>query len=536
MSAPLLLVAIAAVAIAAVCRRFGLSAPLILVVVGLAVGWIPGFGDVDLDPDLVLFLILPPLLYSAAQDSSYGAIRANRRAIGLLAIGLPLASAVVIGLVAYWVVPGIPLAAALVLGAVVAPPDAVSAQAIGRRLGLPRRIMTLLGGESLLNDATALTAYRIALAAAIGTTASLTEGLVTFLAAALGGLVVGLVVGYAVSWVRTWLDDPPMETAIGIMVSFGTYFLAEEVEASGVIAVVTAGLFLGTRSIRLGYATRLQDDAVRKSIDAILEAFVFLLIGLQMPALVRGLSGESWLHIAVDAVVILAVTIGVRFVWIYPATYLPRLLSRRIREREQAPKPSWVFIVGWAGMRGVVSLAAAFAIPVTVEDGSPFPARPEILFVTFVVVVGTLLIQGTTLGWFIRFFGVAGNEDTEDRIAFAGAQDRASRESERLLDRYATEIDAEAADRDDPRRIQVAILRKWVTTQRNVAWEELGRGPETIGESPTAAGHRMRMEILKVQRAVFVAERDAGRIDDEVLRKALRQLDHAEAQADPDGA
>ena len=195
----------------------------------------------------MLFLILPPLLYSAAQDSSYQAIRANRRAIGLLAVGLPLVTTVVVGLVAYLTVPHLPLAAAMVLGAVVAPPDAVSAQAIGRRLGLPRRIMTLLGGESLLNDATALTAFRIALAAAAGVTASLAEGLFTFAAAAIGGVVVGLVIGVAVSWLRTWLDDPPMETAIGIMVSFATYFVAEHVYASGVIAVVTVGLFLGQR-------------------------------------------------------------------------------------------------------------------------------------------------------------------------------------------------------------------------------------------------------------------------------------------------
>lgn len=527
MSAELLLVAVAAVPIAALCRRYGLSAPLILVTVGLAVGWIPGMPEVMLDPDLVLFLILPPLLYSAAQDSSYQAIRANRRAIGLLAVGLPLVTTVVVGLVACLTVPHLPLAAAMVLGAVVAPPDAVSAQAIGRRLGLPRRIMTLLGGESLLNDATALTAFRIALAAAAGVTASLAEGLFTFAAAAIGGVVVGLVIGVAVSWLRTWLDDPPMETAIGIMVSFATYFVAEHVYASGVIAVVTVGLFLGQRSVRLGYATRLQDEAVRKSIDAILEAFVFLLIGLQLPFLIRGLAGESWVQIAVDAAAVLVATILVRFCWIYPATYLPRLFSAKIRAREPLPKPGWVFVVSWSGMRGVVSLAAAFAIPLTVDSGDAFPARPEILFLTFVVVVGTLLIQGTTLPWVIRRLGVSTDDDAADRLAFAAAQDRATREADQILDRYAAEIDD-----DDPRRLQVVMLRKWVMTQRNAAWEELGPGSETVGESPTAAGLRMRLEILKTQRKVFLEEHAQGRIDDDVLRMALRQLDFAEAQTD----
>lgn len=242
-----------------------------------------------------------------------------------------------VGVVAHLTVPNLPLSAALVLGAVVAPPDAVSAQAIGRRLGLPRRVMTLLGGESLLNDATALTAFRIALAAAIGVTTSLGEGLLTFAVAALGGLVVGLVVGIAVSWVRIWLTDPPMETALGILVPFATYFVAEQLHCSGVIGVVTAGLFLGQRSVRVGYATRLLDEAVRKSIDVILEAFVFFLIGLQMPFIIEGVEGESWVQVGIDAAAVLTATILIRFIWIYPAAYLPRLFVRRIREREPFP-------------------------------------------------------------------------------------------------------------------------------------------------------------------------------------------------------
>jgi CPA1 family monovalent cation:H+ antiporter len=526
-SASLLLVAAVSLAIAALCRHYGLSAPLVLVAVGLALGWIPGLPEVTLEPEFVLFVILPPLLYSAAQDSSYQEIRANRRSIGLLAVGLPLFSTVLVGLVAWWSIPHVPLAAALVLGAIVAPPDAVSAQAIGRKVGLPRRIMTLLGGESLLNDATALTALRVAVAAAVGMTTTVWNGISTFLLAAIGGLLVGLAIGYLTSWVRGWLTDPTMETAIGIMVPFGTYFVAEEFGASGVIAVVTAGLLLGQRSVREGYQTRLQDEAVRKSIDAILEAFVFLLIGLQLPDLVDGLEGESWAQVAIDAVVVLLAVIVVRFIWVYPATYLPRLLSRTIREREPFPKPSWVFIVGWAGMRGVVSLAAAFAIPLTTNSDAPFPARAEIIFLTFVVVVGTLLIQGTTLPWIIRRLGVAGDDAATERLAYAGAQDRASRESEALLD----QIEAQMAP-DDVRRHQIAMQRKWVTTQRNTAWEELGRGPDAIGESPTAAGNRIRGKILAVQRKVFIEERDAGRIDDEVLRMALRRLDFAEGYTD----
>ncbi|GAB40520.1 MULTISPECIES: Na+/H+ antiporter [Gordonia] len=526
MSASLLLVGVLSVVIAALSRHYNLSAPLVLVLAGLAIGWIPGLSAAELDPDFVLFVILPPLLYSAAQDSSYQEIRANRRAIGMLAIGLPLATAVVVGLVAYASVPHLPLAAALVLGAIVAPPDAVSAQAIGRRVGLPRRIMTLLGGESLLNDATALTALRVALAAAVGATTSVWDGIETFLLAAIGGVVIGLLIGYLVFRVRDWLSDPTIETAIGLMVPFATYFVAEELHTSGVIAVVVAGLFIGQRSVRVGYATRLQDEAVRKSIDALLEAFVFLLIGLQLPDLIRGLAGQSWLHIAFDAAMVLIATILVRFAWVYLFTYASRLLPG-VRRREPPPKPSWLFVVGWSGMRGVVSLAAAFSIPLTTESGEPFPARAEILFLTFVVVVGTLLIQGVSLPWVIRRLGVCDNDDATDRLAYAAAQDRASREAEAYLDTMASDIGDH-----DPRHLQVAMLRKWITTQRNTAWEELGRGPEDIGESPTAAGNRMRSKMLAIQRKVFIDERDAGHIDDEVLRTALRRLDFAEGTND----
>ncbi|MGC5247486.1 Na+/H+ antiporter [Gordonia sp. DT219] len=529
MSASLLLVAAVSLGIAALCRHYGLSAPLVLVAVGLGICWIPGLPDVALDPEFVLFVILPPLLYSAAQESSYHEIRANRRAIGLLAVGLPVFSTILVGLVAWARIPHVPLAAALVLGAVVAPPDAVAAQAIGRRVGLPRRMMTLLGGESLLNDATSLTALRVALAAAIGATTTVWSGISTFLLAAVGGVAVGLAIGYLTGRIRTWLTDPTMETAIGIMVPFGTYFVAEELHTSGVIAVVTAGLLLGQRSVRLGYATRIQDDAVRKSIDALLEAFVFLLIGLQLPELLRGLTGESWTRITIDAIIVLATVIAVRFVWVFPATYLPRLLSRRIRSNDPAPKPSAVFVLGWAGMRGVVSLAAAFSIPLYTDSGAPFPARAEILFLTFVVVVGTLLVQGTTLPWMIRRLGVGEDDTTEELLAFAGAQDRASRAAEQALD----DIEAEMGP-GDVRRDQIGLLRKWLTTQRNTAWEDLGRGPEAIGESPNAAGNRIRAKLLAVQRKTFIDEREAGRIGDEVLRKALRRLDFAEGLTDRD--
>lgn len=257
MGVTLLAVSVAAVLLAAVSRRLDVSAPLALVVVGLAASYIPGFDGVELDPDLVLFVILPPLLWSAGLESSYLNMRRNAGSIGSLAVGLPLVTTLAVGLVAFRVVPELTIAAALTLGAIVAPPDAVSASAVGRRLGLPRRVMTLIGGESLLNDATALTAYKVALAAAVGASTGWAAGLGTFVLAAAGGVVVGVLGGSAITFVRARLDDPVVESAIGLLAPFVVYLLAEEAHTSGVLAVVTAAVMIGGRTTtHAGYATR----------------------------------------------------------------------------------------------------------------------------------------------------------------------------------------------------------------------------------------------------------------------------------------
>ncbi|MGW4096266.1 Na+/H+ antiporter [Mycobacterium sp. NPDC004974] len=530
MGASLLAALVAAILLAAVARRFDVSAPLALVVAGLASSAIPGFDDVHLDPDLVLFVILPPLLWSAGLESSYLAMRKNVRTIGLLAIGLPLATTVVVGVVAFHTVPELTIAAALTLGAIVAPPDAVSATAVGRRLGLPRRIMTLLGGESLLNDATALTAYKVALAAAIGASATWARGLGTFALAAVGGVVVGVTLGMVVHYIRTRLDDPLVESAIGLVAPFTIYLVAEEVHGSGVIAVVVAALLLGQRETDAGYATRLQDSAVWKALQLVLESFAFFLIGLQLPKVIGELTGISAATLAISSAAVLTSVIMVRIIWVYCFAYLPRLLSKKVRAREPMPTPGQVFILAWAGMRGVVSLAAAFAVPATTLSGDPFPGRPQLVFLTFVVVVGTLLLHGLTLPWFIRVLGVQGNEEHADAIATAAAQDRAARAAADRLDELLSE---QTPGSDVPERAG-EILRAWNTRRRNAAWERLGRGEDDIGESPASAFRRLRLEMLAAERQTFIAERDAGHIDDEVLRTVLRGLDLEEATLNRD--
>jgi CPA1 family monovalent cation:H+ antiporter len=508
----LLAVLVVSVLLSAVARHYDVSAPLALVVAGLLAGLIPGFKQIELDPALVLYVLLPPLLWSAGLESSYVALRRNIRPIGLLAVGLPLATTFAVGFVAYKIVPELTVAAALTLGAIVAPPDAVSATAVGRRLGLPRRVMTLLGGESLLNDATALTAYKVSLGLAIGAAATWGGGLSTFALAAVGGVAVGVALGALTAFVRWRLDDPLVESALGLVAPFIIYLAAEEIHGSGVLAVVVAALILGQKSTRAGYATRLQDTAVWKALQLILESFAFLMIGLQLPMVIGELRG------------ITATVILVRLVWVFVFAYLPRFLFKRVREGEPSPPPAQVFVVAWAGMRGVVSLAAAFGVPMTTLSGERFPGRPQLVFLTFVVVIGTLLLHGLTLPWLIRRLGVQGDEARTDAIAAAAAQDKAARAAAERLDELlaeeeVTDVHERAAD----------VLRSWNTRRRNSAWERLGRDADEIGESPAAAFRRLRLEMLAAERAAFIAERDNGQIDDEVLRDVLRGLDLEEA-------
>ncbi len=514
----LLVVLVVALAVTAVARRVNISAPLVLVVVGLGLSFVPGLPAVPLEPELVLFLVLPPLLYSASLESSALRIRENMRPILLLAVGLVVFTTAVVGIVAWLIVPDLPLASALVLGAVVAPPDAVAAASIGRRLGLQRRVMTILEGESLLNDATALTLFRVMLAAAVGTGATVLGGLGEFALAAVGGVVIGALVGWLVHRVRLVLGDAVLESAVGLVVPFVTYLLAEELHASGVLAVVIAGLYLGHKATEGGFATRLQDQAVWKALDTLLESLVFALIGLQLAIVVGTLTLGVGLLVAAS-VAVLAATVLARFLWVFPTTYLTRLVPR-VRTRD--PSPPWQIpaVISWAGMRGVVTLAAAFAID------PAMPGRDVVLFLAFIVTVGTLLLQGLTLPTVIRRLGVLDAGSAEDALSEAAAKQAAA---EAALNRLRTL--AEDAEHPVPDHVR-AQLRSWAEQRSNGAWERLGRPDEEIGEAPSVAFVRLRRAMLGAERETFVRFRDENRIDDAVLRGMLRELDYEEAMLD----
>ncbi|MEJ2887056.1 Na+/H+ antiporter [Actinomycetospora aeridis] len=522
----LLVVFVVALGVTALARRFSFSAPLVLVVVGLGMSFVPGVPSVPLDPDLVLFLVLPPLLYSAALESSTLRLRENLRRISQLAVGLVVFTTAVVGLAAWLLVPGLPLASALVLGAVVAPPDAVAAASIGRRLGLQRRIMTILEGESLLNDATALTLFRVLLAAAIapvavGTGTMVLTGIGEFALAAFGGVAIGGAAGWLLHRVRMTLNDGVLESSVGLLVPFVIYLLAEEVHASGVLAVVIAGLYLGHKATEAGYATRLQDQAVWKALDTLLEALVFALIGLQLRIVYEGLGDDSATIVAVS-LALLAVTVLARFVWVFPTIYLPRLLPK---VRRRGPAMSWrvPFVISWAGMRGVVTLAAAFAIPHGLGGDPAMPGYNVVVFAAFVVTVGTLLLQGLTLPALIQRLHVRDKGAQRDVLDEAAVKQAAAEAAIGRLD--------ELAGDGTPQHV-TEQLRTWAQHRSNGAWERLGRPDEEIGEAPSVAFTRLRRAMLTAERETFVRFRDMGRIDENILRDMLRELDYEEAMLD----
>ncbi|MCX4577425.1 Na+/H+ antiporter [Streptomyces sp. NBC_01571] len=522
---PLLLLVAGSAAVAGAARRTPVPAPLLLVAAGLVVAYVPGVPGYELDPEVVLPLLLPPLLYTAATDSSYLDLRAHLRPIALLSVGYVLFATLAVGWVTYLIVPGLPLPAALVFGAVVAPPDAVAATAVARRVGLPSQITTILQGESLVNDATAITAYKVALAAAVGEGATWSDGIREFLLAAVGGVVVGLVLMVPIHWLRTHLNEALLQNTLSLLIPFVAYGIAEQVHASGVLAVVVVALYLGHRAWEVDFATRLQEEAVWKMVAFVLESAVFALIGLQLPVVLKGLGPYEGASAAWYAVVVFLVVVAARFVWVYPATFLPRILSSRIRGREENPTWKAPFVIGWAGMRGVVSLAIAFSIPLSVDGGKSFPERNLLLFLTFTTVIATLVVQGLTLPPLIRLLKLPGRDPQAETLAEANAQAQASRAAEQRLDELLADernaLPPPLADR----------LRSVLERRRNAVWERLGAVNPVTGETADDTYRRLARTMISAEREVFVRLRDHRYIDDEMLRTLLRRLDLEEAAA-----
>jgi CPA1 family monovalent cation:H+ antiporter len=523
MSFEVLLVVLASVtAVSGLARRLRVPPPFLLVVAGLAVSYVPGVPEVSLDPHLVLVLVLPPLLYAAALSTAYADFADNLRPIGLLSVGLVLVTTLAVAGVATLVVPDLSMAAAVALGAIVAPPDAVAATAVGRRLALPRRVLVILEGESLLNDATALVSYRIAVSAAVAGGATLGGALRDFATAALGGAAIGLALGMVLAAVRRRLDDPLLENAVSLLTPFAAFLPAEKAHASGVLAVVVTGLYLGRRApVLLSSGARLQGQALWGMVTFLLEGLVFALIGLQLPQVVDALGDDSAVAIGTAATVTVTVVL-VRFAWVFPATYLPRWLSSRLRQRDPSPPWRYPFLIGWAGMRGVVSLAAAFALP------RDMPGRDLILFVTFCVIVATLLVQGLTLPWLVRRLDLddAGAAERVEK-AVATADHHVARMALQELARLDDDISSGVAD-ELRHHLEERVRRAHAVLGGCPGEDEYDDGASlddgrALADAVTTA--QVRRQLLDVERAELLRlyrERD---IDDEVLRALQQQLD-----------
>ncbi|HYI81893.1 MAG TPA: Na+/H+ antiporter [Acetobacteraceae bacterium] len=407
----------ACVALALAARRLHVPLAVALVLGGMAVALVPGLPTIELDPQLALVLFLPPLLQASAYRTDWPAFRANLRLILLLALGAVLFTATAVAVIAKMMVPDLPWAAAIALGAIVAPPDAVAATSVLKNFHLPKRIVTVLEGESLLNDASAIVLYRFAVTATMAGAISFGEASITFLAAAVGGTLIGYLVGRAAMWVFTHLEDTLLDILVSFLAAFAAYIAAEHLHGSGVLAAVACGLVLGEKQHAAFTArTRVEATAVWNFVEFVLTALVFILIGLQLRDLIGRLERYNpWdlagLGLAVSAALILG-----RFAWVFAATWLPRALSPSLRERDPMPPWTHTTVVAWAGMRGVVSLAAALALP------AEFPGRDLLLFLAFCAILVTLVIQGTTLAPLIRHLGVSAPADEpENPVATAEA-------------------------------------------------------------------------------------------------------------------
>ncbi|MFD6638527.1 Na+/H+ antiporter [Micromonospora chalcea] len=544
-----LLFVLAAVAVVIAVRwvasRTGLPAAALLPLIGIAYALLPG-PNIGLDPDLVLMVVLPPLLYSAALDSSLLDIRRNLRIVVSLSVVLVLLTGLLVGVGFHLFVAGATLAAGIAVGAAVAPPDPVAALAVGRRVNLPPKMVTIIQGEGLLNDATALTMLSVAVAAAVGGEFSFHAAVGQFVLAAAGGIAVGVVVARAKRLVRPLTADPLLSNAISLATPFVAYLLGEALHVSGVLAVVVAGLIVGHQTPQFGSgAARLQTNAVWRLVDFLLEGFVFLLIGQQLPAVVRGLRQYDTSTIVIAVAVSVGVVLLLRPAWLILTQWLPRSLHTRlggVAEQDDTDPPGGarragqaernargltareVVALSWSGTRGVISLAAIFTLPLTTNSGDPFPDRDLLLFCTFVVVLVTLVGQGLTFAPLVRMLGLRADEADQARVR----NEARSAAVEAALAR----LDTVAAEEPDTRAA--------VTTTRAQLLTRLARYRGRLdllqqsgsSELPTSPEYETALRVhrtaLEAQREELLRWRDSGRLPDEGLRVLERELDHEE--------
>ena len=516
----LLLAVIAAVSVAA--ARFKVSPSILLVCAGALLGLIPGLPPIEIAPEIVLLVVLPPIIYWAAVSMSWREFRFNLRPITLLAVGCVIFTTVAIAVTTHFAL-GLNWSIGFLLGAIVSPPDAVAPLSIARRLNLPKRILVILEGEGLANDATALILYRFAVAAVSTGEFSIGRASVSFVAIVVGELVWGIGVGWAMLRVRRWVRDPRIEILLSVLTPFLAFWPPQHLGGSGVLATVVAGLYISWNGFRLiSAATRLQGIFFWDYLIYMIDGMLFLITGLQVRAIAAGIGAYSAAQLAMSAILVCAVVIIARFVWTFPSTYLPRWLVPAIRRADPSPPWQWPFALAFTGVRGVVSLAAALAIPLTTQSGAPFPQRDLILFLTFSVILVTLVGQGLTLPWVMRALGLADagrRERRADRVAEQEARRQAARKSfERLRERASEGT------------VPVAAIEALRAAHRSrLLRSEIARDASE-GRSDLAELHdEIDLELIGAEREFINDLYCENKLSDEARRRLERELDLREA-------
>jgi CPA1 family monovalent cation:H+ antiporter len=519
------------IGLSAVADKIKLPYPVLLVAVGLFIGFVPVLPDLSLDPDVVFLIFLPPLLYDSATKTSWQEFTASIRTISTLAVTLVFFTTLAVAMAAHYFIPGFSWPLAFVLGAIVSPPDAVAATSITQGLGLNKRVIAILEGESLLNDASALIAYRYAVAAVMTGSFVFWQASLQFLLVAGGGLLIGIVIGYVFSLVFSRIhNNPIVETSLTLLAPFVSYLAAEHVEVSGILAVVSTGLVITWRSPEVfSYKSRMQSRAVWDTVIFLMNGIIFILIGLQLPAIVRGLYAYSTWDLVRYSILISVVTIIVRILWVFSNTYYQQLMADK-RNTTDHEEIHWknVLIVAWTGTRGVVSLATALALPLTMPSGTPFPNRPIILFLAFVVIFATLVLQGLTLPVLIKLLGVEPQpvereEEKELQLFMA-----------RSVLTYVKNELPDTIDKEVQRQIRIRFERIVERLSRDVSTSKIKKTDNSPADALDAFNDLLAAQLLisDFQQELLIKLHKEGKFSDASVRAAEQELDLSKAQLD----
>ena len=502
-------------------RKIGIPYPIVMVVGGLLLSFVPGIPTINLDPDLIFLVVLPPLLYSAAWTTSWRDFRYNLASILLLAVGLVAFTVAGVALAAPHVFRGFDWRLGFMLGAVVAPTDAIAATTIAKRIRLPHRIVDILEGESLVNDASGLLALQFATSIVVEREVpGVGSATLEFVWLVAGGIGLGLLTGWIVDWAERRIDDAPIEITLSILVPYAVYLAAEHIHASGVLAVVSCGLLLARGSAKFfSPGVRIQAWSVWEALSFILNGLVFVLIGLQLHTIRASIKEMSAASLVMDGLIFSALLILLRLLWVFPSTHVAALVRRGLQhQRVPLPPPRHVFVVGWTGMRGVICLAAALGLPTVLADGSPLPHRDFIIFLTFCVILVTLVVQGLTLPAVIRMLGLAG----------ASGPDQEEQDARRIITRAALDYlkGAKKNADDDSADLYDDLIQHYSNRLASI---------ESDGQKTASGGDHQRyielsLESLRVERATVIRLRDDGKINDAVLRRIERELDLSESR------